>query len=320
MAKRISRRLGVSMSNAKRLVRTETAYIHELATLESYKEAGIIKYRYLTTLDNRTSEICQELDQNVFLVDDAMPGENFPPMHPNCRSTTEAVFEDEIESTRIARAEDGSQYMVPRNMCYEEWKEKYVDYIPQNVGISDGVKKYKKEEVRDIAQNVANMLSTYAMLRTNKWSGRIVFDNTDVQYGKLWSCDIATQEETAPYILMHEMLHAYSASHFSEKMFAVHWKIEEASVEYLNQLISEREGVTSVPSAYGDDVEKLRKIYKILGEYDEELDFALDLFNQNMPERIEWLINKVNNRILNSTNLDEIEELNSLFDLIEELE
>lgn len=37
MAKRISRRLGVSMSNAKRLVRTETAYIHEMATLESYK-------------------------------------------------------------------------------------------------------------------------------------------------------------------------------------------------------------------------------------------------------------------------------------------
>ena len=58
----------------------------------------------------------------------------------------------------------------------------------------------------------------------------------------------------------------------------------------------------------------------MLGGYDEELDFALDLFNQNMPERINWLTNKVNNRILNSTNLDEIEELNSLFDLIEELE
>lgn len=127
MAERISKRLDVSMSNAKRLVRTETAYIHEKATLESYKEAGITTYRFVATLDGRTSEICQELDRKEFPVDKAMPGENFPPMHPNCRSTTEAVFEEEIESNRIARDADGSQYMVPRNMNYQEWKEKYVD-------------------------------------------------------------------------------------------------------------------------------------------------------------------------------------------------
>lgn len=121
MAKRISRRLDVSMSNAKRLVRTETAYIHELATMESYKEAGIEKYRFLATLDNKTSEICQELDRKEFPVEKATPGENLPPMHPNCRSTTEAVFEDEIESYRTARASDGSQYQVPRDMNYEQW-------------------------------------------------------------------------------------------------------------------------------------------------------------------------------------------------------
>lgn len=126
MAKRISRRLDVSMSNAKRLVRTETAYIHEKATLESYKEAGITTYRFVATLDMKTSEICQELDRKEFPVDKAMPGENFPPMHPNCRSTTEAVFDKEMESTRIARDADGSQYMVPRDMTYGQWREKYV--------------------------------------------------------------------------------------------------------------------------------------------------------------------------------------------------
>lgn len=133
MAERISRRLDVSMSNAKRLVRTETAYIHEKATLESYKEAGITTYRFVATLDGRTSEICQELDRKEFPVDKAMPGENFPPMHPNCRSTTEAVFEEEIESTRIARDAGGSQYMVPRDMNYQEWKEKYVAPKLENI-------------------------------------------------------------------------------------------------------------------------------------------------------------------------------------------
>lgn len=148
MAKRISKRLDVSMSNAKRLVRTETAYIHEMATLDGYKEAGITSYRYLATLDNRTSAICQGLDQQVFPVEEAVSGVNFPPMHPNCRSTTEAVFEDEIESTRTARASDGSSYMVPRDMSYEQWREEYVNIkstvakpemlqIPDNIAKSD---------------------------------------------------------------------------------------------------------------------------------------------------------------------------------------
>ena len=183
MAKRISRRLGVSMSNARRLVRTETAYIHEMATLESYKEAGIIKYRFLATLDNNTSEVCRYLDKKEFYVEDAMPGDNMPPMHPNCRSTTEAVFEDEIESTRIARAEDGSQYMVPRDMSYEEWKEKYVDSIVENVGNSgiiknikipteiSGVKGMTEDIVQAITSGIESIVNDY----------RVIFDGVVIK-------------------------------------------------------------------------------------------------------------------------------------------
>ena len=136
MAKRISKRLNVSMSDAKRLVRTETAYIHEQATLDGYKEAGITSYQYMATLDGRTSEICQELDGKTFLVEDAVPGTNLPPMHPNCRSTTVPVFDEEDEEViteRAARDADGSTYKVPGDMTYEQWyngleeteKEKY---------------------------------------------------------------------------------------------------------------------------------------------------------------------------------------------------
>lgn len=155
MANRISKRLNVSMSNAKRLVRTETAYVREMATLDGYKEAGITSYRYLATLDNRTSAICQGLDQQVFPVEKATSGVNFPPMHPNCRSTTEAVFEDEIESTRTARASDGSLYMVPRDMSYEQWREKYVD----SKGKSAGTEQSKVLRIPDNApKNIVTML------------------------------------------------------------------------------------------------------------------------------------------------------------------
>ena len=92
MAARIQNRMGVAYSAAKRLVRTETAYIYEQATKDAYEECGVEWYEFLATLDGRTSEICRELDGKHFKVRDAMPGKNYPPMHPNCRSTTVVWF------------------------------------------------------------------------------------------------------------------------------------------------------------------------------------------------------------------------------------
>ena len=117
---RITRRLDVSASNARRLVRTESAHIHEQAGLDSYKECGITSYCFLATLDRRTSPQCRELDGKVFLIAEAETGKNYPPIHPNCRSTT--VPKPGTEATRrIARGADGKSYTVPGNMTYQQW-------------------------------------------------------------------------------------------------------------------------------------------------------------------------------------------------------
>ncbi|MCQ2464374.1 MAG: minor capsid protein [Oscillospiraceae bacterium] len=117
---------------ARRLVRTETNYIANQAELDSYKRLGIEEYQYIATLDTRTSELCQKLDGRVFNVDDAKPGLNLPPMHPNCRSTTIMYDAEEPIKERIARDENGKPIYVPGNMKYSEWLEKYhpelVDY------------------------------------------------------------------------------------------------------------------------------------------------------------------------------------------------
>ena len=106
-------------------MRTEITNTYNQATLQGYKESGIVKqYEYLATLDLRTSAICADLDNDVFDIDKAVVGLNYPPMHPNCRSTTVAKFDDEV-STRRARAEDGTTYTVPSNMSYKEWDEIY---------------------------------------------------------------------------------------------------------------------------------------------------------------------------------------------------
>lgn len=127
MSARVSRRLEVSAAHARRLVRTETAYVYEQASLKAYEECGIEKYEFLATLDNKTSKPCQELDGKRFYIKDAVPGKNYPPMHPNCRSTTVAAFDDDKVTRRLAKNESGRYYEVPSDMTYPEWKKTYVE-------------------------------------------------------------------------------------------------------------------------------------------------------------------------------------------------
>ncbi len=111
-----------------RIIRTEVNHCCNQGTLMSYKAAGTLRYIYLATLDMRTSSICRSLDKEVFFVSKAKVGVNFPPMHPNCRSTTMAYPEDGIfPKERIARdPETNKNIHVPFDMSYAQWYRKYV--------------------------------------------------------------------------------------------------------------------------------------------------------------------------------------------------
>ena len=89
MTKRVSERFETAKKNdVERLLRTEVNYVLNQATLDGYKEAGIEKYEFSATLDNRTSQLCSELHGNIFEIKNIAVGLNYPPMHPRCRSTT----------------------------------------------------------------------------------------------------------------------------------------------------------------------------------------------------------------------------------------
>ncbi|MFS1514568.1 minor capsid protein [Chengkuizengella sp. SCS-71B] len=126
--KDVSARFNVSRSNAERLIETETSFFTGQATLSSYKESGIVKkYEVLATLDNRTTEICQQMDGKVFPNNQAEVNINYPPFHVRCRTTVMPYFDDDFdEGERIARDEDGSTYYVPNDIKYPDWKKKYV--------------------------------------------------------------------------------------------------------------------------------------------------------------------------------------------------
>lgn len=124
MAQEIAEAMDVSRYRAQTLVRTETNYVCGAADIEAYAQAEIERYRFCATLDVRTSNICKALDGTVELVKNAVPGKNYPPMHPNCRSVTRADIsgEDLERMSRWARDPvTGKSVKVPADMTYGEW-------------------------------------------------------------------------------------------------------------------------------------------------------------------------------------------------------
>lgn len=131
IGKDIADQLDVRRSYGERLARTEFNFIANQASKSAYEAAGVAQYKILATLDNRTSEICADMDGKLFSVGEEQPGINFPPFHPNCRTTQIPYFEsDEIDAmfddvaTRIARDPiTGKNYYIPADMTYKQWRE-----------------------------------------------------------------------------------------------------------------------------------------------------------------------------------------------------
>lgn len=129
VAEIISQRFEVGKNVSRRLVRTESAYYHGQMELKSYGEADISQYQFVATLDLKTSTICRGHDKMVYETKEATVGVNYPPMHPWCRSTTIAYFDDKWAKGKKRRAKDpktGKNILVPADMTYEEWYAKYV--------------------------------------------------------------------------------------------------------------------------------------------------------------------------------------------------
>ena len=119
MADDIMNRCGVGAFEARRLVRTETTCVANMAELYGYKELDIDEYEFSTCLDSRTSDLCRELDGKVFKRNSAQAGVNLPPMHPFCRSTTLPVLPSE-EDLDKELAELGDE--IGADVGFDEWE------------------------------------------------------------------------------------------------------------------------------------------------------------------------------------------------------
>lgn len=105
MARELKEATHQSFNNSFRLIRTEAAHVDGEVLLESFRQAqrelGYEYYIFDATIDSRTSDSCEKLNNERIKIADAVIGENFPPVHPNCRSTCvldeNSINEDLIE-------------------------------------------------------------------------------------------------------------------------------------------------------------------------------------------------------------------------------
>lgn len=86
MARIFADKFNTAFSNAQRLVHTESCFIMNQATIDTYTKNDISKYEYMAFLDKRTSKQCENLNGKVFNTKDSVVGVNLPPLHPYCRS------------------------------------------------------------------------------------------------------------------------------------------------------------------------------------------------------------------------------------------
>ena len=149
-ARIIANKFSQGATVARRLVRTETNYIHTEMNMEAYEDAQVEEYLFLATLDLKTSKICRSLDGKIFPVAARKSGKNCPPMHPWCRSTTIAVIDRELLGRMQRSAWDPvkkKRIKVPLTMSYEEWYEKYVKGHEEQLQKGE-----KKQEKRNLTQ------------------------------------------------------------------------------------------------------------------------------------------------------------------------
>jgi len=172
--------LNMASHQIRTVVRTSINQVSNAASQQVYKANEDIteKYKYVSTLDSKTTALCASLDGKEFEYGKGPE----PPQHFNCRSTTVAVIDyDALKKMgwdfdvpkEGRRAAAGG--MVPSNETYGKWlfgqrkagtkftpgvrqiealgkeKAKYFNRLANKYGADDAIKKFVREDGSEVS-------------------------------------------------------------------------------------------------------------------------------------------------------------------------
>lgn len=93
LAKHLSRRFDVSMSNAQTLMITEVARVQTDVNASCMNESGFEEYEFIA--EPTACPICRAIDGKHYKVSKMVVASNAPPMHPNCRCAIAPYIQDD---------------------------------------------------------------------------------------------------------------------------------------------------------------------------------------------------------------------------------
>lgn len=115
------------LSSAKTLVRTETNAMITQSDHMTYEKLGFEEYEFNAEYDDRTTDVCGDLDGQRFLMSEMTIGVNAPPMHPNCRSTIEPVnIINYKPDYKYGKDGVGRPVKIDSDMSYQDFKKQYL--------------------------------------------------------------------------------------------------------------------------------------------------------------------------------------------------
>lgn len=116
---KVRKSFDVTRYQAERLLRTELTRVRIQAQAESYEANGIDEYEYVACGLRDVCPVCKVLDKQIFKLKDMEPGENAPPMHPNCHCSTAPHSDRKVYEKWLDELAKGDH-----SLRLDEWKER----------------------------------------------------------------------------------------------------------------------------------------------------------------------------------------------------
>ena len=134
LARGLRKVFDVSRYNSERLMITELARVQTEAQKQSFIRNGFDEYEYVACKNTDVCDICKDLDGDHFKVEDMMPGENAPPMHPFCHCSTAAYINDKDYNDWL----DGYK---EHGLSFAEWEKRRTLGAKKNLTYPDTTRK-----------------------------------------------------------------------------------------------------------------------------------------------------------------------------------
>lgn len=294
LATHLQKLFGTCKYVAERLMRTELARVQIDAQKQSFEKNGYDQYTFLSL--GSACGSCRSLNGKHFEVSKMMPGDNAPPIHPNCRCSVAAHMDDESY-------EEWLDTYKEHGLSYEEWMERNSvaksgrsDIIePEDEGALFTDPRNMSNNLEEMSLQVNNFLDSLN-LPSSKWSGITkVVGRKDLRsaIGRTKSNgDILLRSGAGVKTVIHEHLHTRSVLYNTRAYRKYKW-FEENACEMLAEELCNKYGV-KYTRTYKRVVEPLRDIARTTNYYVSDYDFAVDYFNAGIENREQWLIELAN--------------------------